>query len=179
MTFKSLQVSTMLKILFFNKNKFLRFLSTNLSHLISFAKPLPALKLNDKFSLCQQLFVKKNLNENKTVQYLCNYKTLELFILECPQKVLQIPQKLSDLQKLIHFSRVVDVLATLKFQTVLPLALFWLNIDCKSHSYYHQIKNNHPLTHFSPMPQFYTTWIPHISIRFQGGIEMWHWTKMG
>ena len=28
------------------------------------------------------------------------------------------------------------------------------------------------LTHFSPVPHFYTPWKP-------GGTEMWHWTKMG
>ena len=33
-------------------------------------------------------------------------------------------------------------------------------------------KNSYYLTHFSPVSHFYTPWKI-------GGIEMWHWTKMG
>ena len=36
-------------------------------------------------------------------------------------------------------------------------------------------KTNARLTHFSPMSHFYTPW----KRTFSGGIEMWHWTKMG
>ena len=38
------------------------------------------------------------------------------------------------------------------------------------------------LTHFSPMSHFYTSWKPlktYGFLTFSGGIEMWHWTKMG
>ena len=38
------------------------------------------------------------------------------------------------------------------------------------------------LTHFSPMPHFYTPWKRQKTIgflAFSGGIEMWHWIKMG
>ena len=38
-----------------------------------------------------------------------------------------------------------------------------------------------PLTHFSPMSHFYTSWKRQKTIgflRFSGGLEMWHWTKM-
>ena len=37
---------------------------------------------------------------------------------------------------------------------------------------------NYPalLTHFSPVSHFYT---PFGFLTFSGGIEMWHWTKMG
>ena len=34
---------------------------------------------------------------------------------------------------------------------------------------------NYFLTHFSPVSHFYTPWFLYPS----GGIEMWHWTKMG
>ena len=33
------------------------------------------------------------------------------------------------------------------------------------------------LTHFSPVSHFYTPWKGFLT--FSGGIEMWHWTKMG
>ena len=38
------------------------------------------------------------------------------------------------------------------------------------------------LTHFSPISQFYTPWKRQKTfgfLTFSGGIEMWHWTKMG
>ena len=38
------------------------------------------------------------------------------------------------------------------------------------------------LTHFSPVPHFYTPWKRQKTfgfLTFSGGIEMWHWTKMG
>ena len=38
------------------------------------------------------------------------------------------------------------------------------------------------LTHFSPMPHFYTPWKRQKTygfLTFSGGIEMWHWTKIG
>ena len=38
------------------------------------------------------------------------------------------------------------------------------------------------LTHFSPVPHFYTPWKRQKTfgfLKFSGGIEMWHWTKMG
>ena len=48
---------------------------------------------------------------------------------------------------------------------------------------YSLLKNNkRSLTHFSPMSHFYTTWKRQKTIgflTFSGGIEMWHWTKMG
>ena len=37
------------------------------------------------------------------------------------------------------------------------------------------------LTHFSPVPHFYTPWKHQKTfgfLTFSGGIEMWHWTKM-
>ena len=40
-----------------------------------------------------------------------------------------------------------------------------------------------PLTHFSPMSYFYTPWKRQKKtygfLTFSGGVEMWHWTKMG
>ena len=38
------------------------------------------------------------------------------------------------------------------------------------------------LTHFSPVSQSYTPWKRQKTkgfLTFSGGIEMWHWTKMG
>ena len=35
------------------------------------------------------------------------------------------------------------------------------------------------LTHFSPVSHFYTPWKGQSFLAFSGGIEMWHWTKMG
>ena len=38
------------------------------------------------------------------------------------------------------------------------------------------------LTHFSPVSHFYTSWKRQKTkgfLTFSGGIEMWHWTKMG
>ena len=38
------------------------------------------------------------------------------------------------------------------------------------------------LTHFSPVSHFYTPWKRQKTfgfLMFSGGIEMWHWTKMG
>ena len=40
----------------------------------------------------------------------------------------------------------------------------------------------HELTHFSPMLHFHTSWKRQETIgflMFSGGIEMWHWSKMG
>ena len=38
-----------------------------------------------------------------------------------------------------------------------------------------------PLTHFSPVSHFYTPWKRQKTkgfLKFSGGIEIWHWTKM-
>ena len=38
------------------------------------------------------------------------------------------------------------------------------------------------LTHFSPVSHFYTPWKRQktkVFLKFSGGIEMWHWTKLG
>ena len=43
-------------------------------------------------------------------------------------------------------------------------------------------KINKALNHFSPLSHFYTPWKVHKTygfLRFLGGIERWHWTKMG
>ena len=45
-----------------------------------------------------------------------------------------------------------------------------------------QIIKSHALTHFSPVSHFYTPWKRQKAkgfLAFSGGIEMWHWTKMG
>ena len=39
----------------------------------------------------------------------------------------------------------------------------------------HTLSIMHTLTHFSPVSHFYTLW----KRQFSGGIEMWHWSKMG
>ena len=46
----------------------------------------------------------------------------------------------------------------------------------------HNGKNSYYLTHFSPVSHFYIPWKRQETkgfLTFSGGIEMWHWTKMG
>ena len=41
------------------------------------------------------------------------------------------------------------------------------------------VKLKNSLTHFSPVSHFYTPWTTKDFLTFSGGIELWHWTKMG
>ena len=44
------------------------------------------------------------------------------------------------------------------------------------------LERKNTFTHFSPVPHFYTPWKRQKAfgfLTFSGGIEMWHWTKMG
>ena len=52
------------------------------------------------------------------------------------------------------------------------------NLDLTSNNEHDWI----PLTHFSPVSHFYIPWKRQKTkgfLMFSGGIEMWHWTKMG
>ena len=146
----------MLKILFFNKNKFLRFISTNVSHLISFAKPLPVLKLNDEIFLMPTVICKKNFKWKQ--DYAISLKL---------QNFGTVHSRMSSKSSTNTTKTIWPTKAHTFFTGRWCFGYFEIS-HCKSHSYYHPVKNNHPLTHFSPMSHFYTTWIPHISIRFQG-----------
>ena len=59
-----------------------------------------------------------------------------------------------------------------QFWSVNRLALCW----CFYQSFTLDIAYFSVLTHFSPVSHFYTLWKRQT---FSGGIEMWHWTKMG
>ena len=66
----------------------------------------------------------------------------------------------------------------------------WLQRKCDNESSYWVSRLKHrfsieqllPFTHFSPVSHFYTPWKRRKTkgfMTFSGGIEMWHWTKIG
>ena len=68
-----------------------------------------------KFYLRQQLFAKKDFYAKSRLCYIFKTTDTEIWIkaiLESPDKLLQMPWKITALQQLIHFSQAVHLLAT-------------------------------------------------------------------